>query len=156
MTYAIVYVPSDVPELLEALGTKRKFWYSDSDEGRQRTLYKEGRPESGEHWAEKVCCEICAALEIPHANYELAEWKGRYGVVTQTFVPDGGRLVFGNELLAKMVPDYRHTRRYKAGQHTVRLVMAVTGMKAVKYPLGYAARREGVPNFVFLDFARRG
>ncbi len=140
MTYPIVHVPSDAPELPEALGTKLKFWYS--DENNQRALFKEGRPESGEHWAEKVCCEICSALDIPHANYELAEWKGRNGVVTPTFVPDGGRLVFGNELLAKMIPDYPHTRRFRARQHTVRLVMAVTAVRTVRFPLGYHAPSE--------------
>ena len=55
------------------MGTKPKFWYSDADD--RLTLYKEGRPGSGEHWAEKICCEICKALELPHANYELAEWR---------------------------------------------------------------------------------
>jgi len=137
MTYPIIHVPSNAPEIPEALGTKLKFWYSDEDS--RLTLYKEGRPESGEHWAEKVCCEICSELEKPHANYELAEWRGRKGVVSQTFVPDGGRLVFGNELLAKMIPDYPHTRRFRARQHTVRLVMAVTGVRTVQYPLGYRA-----------------
>ncbi len=140
MTYPIIHVPPGAPELPEALGTKRKFWYS--DEKKQRTLYKEGRPDSGEHWAEKICCEICVALNIPHAHYELAEWKGRNGVATPMFVPDGGRLVFGNELLAKMIPDYPHTRRFRARQHTVRLVMAVTGIRSVKYPLGYIAPAE--------------
>ncbi len=77
-------------------------------------------------------------LGIPHAVYELAEWKGRKGVVSETFVPEGGRLVFGNELLAKMVPNYAH-RRFKARQHTVRLVMAVIGLKHVKYPFNYLA-----------------
>jgi hypothetical protein len=135
--YPIIHVPSDAPEIPEALGTKPKFWYSDSDS--RLTLYKEGRPDSGEHWAEKICCEICRLLEIPHANYELAEWRGRKGVISQMFVPDGGRLVFGNELLAKMIPDYPHTRRFRARQHTVRLVMAVTGVRTVLYPLGYQA-----------------
>jgi hypothetical protein len=137
MTYPIIPVPSNAPEISEALGTKPKFWYSDADN--RLTLYKEGRPGSGEHWAEKICCGICSALELPHADYELAEWRGRKGVVSPTFVPDGGRLVFGNELLAKMIPDYAHTRRFRARQHTVRLVMAVTGMRAVQYPLGYHA-----------------
>jgi hypothetical protein len=135
VTYSIVHVPSGAPELPEALGTKPKFWYSDADN--RLTLYKEGRPGSGEHWAEKICCEICSALELPHANYELAEWRGRKGVVSPTFVPEGGRLVFGNELLAKMIPDYPHARRFRARQHTVRLVMAVAGVRTVQYPLGY-------------------
>ncbi|VAW50508.1 hypothetical protein MNBD_GAMMA06-2253, partial [hydrothermal vent metagenome] len=86
MTYPIIELSADVPEQLEQLGTKTKFWYHDSD-GR-RMLFKEGRPNTGENWAEKICCELCRKLGLPHAEYELAVWKdGRKGVVSPMFVP---------------------------------------------------------------------
>lgn len=135
--FPVIQVPDNAAEIPEALGTKPKFWFTDNNN--RLTLYKEGRPGSGENWAEKFCCEICRKLEIPHAEYELAEWKGRKGVISEMFVPEGGRLVFGNELLAKMVPNYPHTRRFRARQHTVRLAMAVIGSKLVKYPFGFDA-----------------
>jgi len=136
MTYPIIHVPDQAAELPEALGTKPKFWYSDGD---RLVLYKEGRPGSGEHWAEKICCELCHLLGIPHANYELATWKGHKGVVSEMFVPEGARMVFGNELLARMVTDYQqHAKRYKAREHTVRRVMLIVGAAhLVSYPAGF-------------------
>lgn len=134
--YAIETVPDDAPDTLEQLGTKYKFWYRDVV-GR-RCLFKEGRPGTGENWAEKVCCEICYLLGIPHCHYELAVWKDHKGVVTPSFVPKGGRLVFGNELLGKHVPDYQGERRVRAHKHTLSRVMAVMlGTSGVGMPIEY-------------------
>lgn len=137
MSYPIIQLPDDAPTQLEQLGTKTKFWFRDQN-GRSM-LFKEGRPGTGENWAEKVCCEICQLLDIPHAAYELAVWKGRAGVVSPIFIPEGGRLVCGNELLAKIINDYEEGKRYKVRQHTVRSVMAVASAKAIGFPLGWAA-----------------
>ena len=95
--YEIINIPNDAPIQYEQMGTKSKFWFLD-DDGR-RVLFKEGRPGTGENWAEKVCCEICELLGLPHANYELAEWKGQRGVISPTIVEEWYRLVHGNELL---------------------------------------------------------
>lgn len=137
MSYPIIQLPDDAPTQLEQLGTKTKFWFR-APNGRSM-LFKEGRPGTGENWAEKVACEICRLLDIPHADYELAVWKKRKGVVTLSFVPEGARLVFGNELLAKIFNDYEEGKRYRVRQHTVRTVMAVASTKAVGFPLGWAA-----------------
>ncbi len=135
MTYPIIELAEDAPTQLEQLGTKAKFWYRD-EKGR-RMLFKEGRPRTGENWAEKVCCEICRLLELPHAEYDFAVWKGRKGVITPTFVPKGGRLVLGNELLARIVEDYDQTKRFRARQHTVRTVMAIASISEVGFPKGW-------------------
>lgn len=121
--YAIETVPDDAPDQPEQLGTKYKFWYRNLFA--QRCLFKEGRPGTGENWAEKVCCEISTLLGIPHSHYELAVWKNHKGVVTPSFVPEGGRLVFGNELLASFLKDYEGERRVRARKHTLSRVMAV-------------------------------
>lgn len=136
--YTVSHVPDDAPDQLEQLGTKYKFWFRDKL-GR-RCLFKEGRPGTGENWAEKVCCELCTLLGIPHGHYELAVWKTHKGVVTPTFVPDGSRLVFGNELLAEFVPDYHGERRVRARKHTLGRVMAVMrlGGPRIEMPDGYA------------------
>ncbi len=73
----------------EALGTKFKFWFEDSS--KERFLYKEGRPDSGEDWSEKVVAELCELLAIPHAEYEFAIWNDpkngpRMGVVSRSFI----------------------------------------------------------------------
>lgn len=134
--YAIETVPDDAPDQPEQLGTKYKFWFRDVF-GR-RCLFKEGRPGTGENWAEKVCSELCTLLGIPHGHYELAVWRNHKGVVTLMFVPEGGRLVFGNELLAKFVADYDGARRVRAPKHTLSRVMAVMlGVRGVEMPLGF-------------------
>lgn len=135
--FSIVQVPDEAPEQPEQLGTKLKFWFRD-DAGR-RCLFKQGRPNTGENWAEKVCCELCELLGIPHAHYDLAVWKNLRGVVSPTFVPRGDRLIFGNELLAKFDPDYHGERRVRAQRHTVSRVMAImrgSQLLVVKVPHG--------------------
>lgn len=139
--YPIIHVPEGAPEQTEQLGTKQKFWFWGDDQ--RRWLFKEGRPNTGENWAEKVCCELCAILGIPHSHYELAEWKGRHGVMTPTFVPEGDRLILGNELLAKFVADYAGERRVRANKHTLTRVMAVIHSPTrigVKVPLPGSVR----------------
>ncbi len=135
MTYPIIVVAEDIPAQLEQLGSKAKFWYR--DESGCRVLFKEGRPGTGENWAEKVCCEICRLLDLPHAEYNLAVWRDRKGVVTPTFVPKGGSLVLGNELLARIIDDYDRAKRFQAHQHTVRTVMEVASFAEVGFPVGW-------------------
>ena len=65
MTYPIIEVPEGASSQLEQLGTKSKFWYRDEHD--KRGMFKRGRPGTGENWAEKVCCEICRLLGLPHA-----------------------------------------------------------------------------------------
>lgn len=135
MTFPIIQLPDDAPTQLEQLGAKTKFWFRDQDG--HSMLFKEGRPRTGENWAEKVCCEICQLLDIPHATYDLAVWRGRKGVVSPIFVPEGGRLICGNELMAKIIKDYEGEKRYKVRQHTVRSVMAVASIRNVGLPIGW-------------------
>lgn len=141
MTYPIIEVPEGVSSQLEQLGTKSKFWYRDQDNN--RILFKRGRPGTGENWAEKVCCEICRLLGLPHAEYDFAtagDWKG---VVSPTFVPKGSRLILGNELLASFVTEYEKTKRYRTRQHTLERVHAVFGKFSIGLPLGYQAPETG-------------
>lgn len=60
-------------------------------------------------------------------------------MVTPSFVPEGGRLVFGNELLARFVKDYQGERRVRARKHTLSRVMAVMvrGEGIIQMPDGY-------------------
>src|SRR5437773_9923530 len=118
--FQVVELPSAAASLTEQLGTKPKFWY----DGNKR-LFKEIRPGTGEDWSEKVASELCGVLGVPHATYELAVWRGKRGVATETFVPEGARLVHGNELLAQLVPGYPGTRFFRVRQHTLRRVLAV-------------------------------
>ncbi len=75
--YEIVHVPADASDLPEQLGTKQKFWFVGEDE--KLWLFKIGRPNTGENWAEKACCEIARLIGLPCASYELALWRDFVG-----------------------------------------------------------------------------
>ena len=123
MTFPIVTVSPDSSTQLEQLGTKAKFWYQ-FDEN-PKALFKAGRPGTGENWSEKICCELARLLGLPHAEYELALWRGTKGVISPSLVPKNGRLILGNELLAKVDTSYETAARYKTTQHILRRVIAV-------------------------------
>jgi len=114
-------------ELLEPLGTKRKFWYI-GDQG-NRILFKAEDRGTGEDWAEKVACELCGMLGLPHIQYELAVESERNvpGVICENCAEPPTNLVLGNELLLKRDPSYptHETQRYKIRQHTVGAVIDV-------------------------------
>ncbi|MCP4696236.1 MAG: phosphatidylinositol kinase [Gammaproteobacteria bacterium] len=118
--YPIIEVPEYAEKATESLGTKRKFWYSDKSR-----LFKASTPRTGEHWGEKAACELCALLGLPHAHYELAAWKGLPGVVSANIVPPKGRLVLGNELLAKVTPDYPAKTTRGVVEHNLQRIHAL-------------------------------
>lgn len=116
-------VPDDAPASVEAMGTKKKFWFSRDEE---MWLFKATRPASGEHWAEVLAAALADSLGLPHAAYELARWRDRdgvdnAGVVTRRFTPDGFDLVHGNELLAERDPGYPAAghRYVRTQEHTI-------------------------------------
>ncbi len=138
--YPIIEVPHGSEEKIEQLGTKRKFWFRAADG--VRYLFKEGRPTTGENWAEKVSCEIAQRLVIPHASYDLATWKGLKGVATKTLVPYGARMVFANELLARVVKEYDLTV-YRPRQYTITVAHAIVRSSVVNGPINYTWPIEG-------------
>lgn len=125
---------------MEQLGTKRKFWYRD-DRG-SLLLFKHAREATGEDWAEKIAAELCAVLGLPHASYELAEWQGHRGVITPTFNPAEGRLVFGNELLEYAFAGYDTAPRHRRQHHTVGRVFALLGSQSIRSPYGWECPRQ--------------
>ncbi len=137
MTYTVIFVPSEASSQLEQLGTKGKFWYRTEED--KRVLFKEGRPGTGENWAEKACCEIACLLGLPHAEYDLATYNNKQGVASPSFVPKDGRLILGNELLSKVFASdhYDPDAKYRDSQHALRRVAAVLLRKTVGMPLGW-------------------
>lgn len=117
--FKIFNVPPESAEFSEQMGTKFKFWYQDEHYG--LTLFKEGRPGTGENWAEKASSELAQLLGLPHALYELAAWRGRQGVLSPSFVSSGARLIHGNELVLGKVTvasDDENLRFYQQRSHT--------------------------------------
>jgi hypothetical protein len=123
--YPIVMIAADAPEATEPLGTKDKFWYEGG-----RFLFKRVRQGTGEDWSEKVSAELARRLELPHAEYDLADWKTGHemvrGVRSPNFCPPGAALILGNELLAEADPDYAvgTVSKYRVPAHTVGRVMS--------------------------------
>lgn len=67
--YSVVQIQEewllDEPE--EEMGSKRKFWYRREPDGVE-CLFKFPRPNTGEHWAEKIAAEVANLLGIPQAR----------------------------------------------------------------------------------------
>ncbi len=122
---------------LEQLGSKEKFWFIQNNE---RWLFKYSRENSGEHWSEKVAESLCIELRIPHAKYEIAESNERKGVVSKSVVPDGFRLVMGNEVLHATYseypkPNHNEEKFVRVKEHTISRVLGCLDKSKVLPPI---------------------
>jgi hypothetical protein len=137
--FRIIVVTEEAYErsLSETMGSKYKFWFNHEKLG--FCLYKQARLNTGEDWAEKIAAELCELLGLPHALYELAEtWESECGVVSPSFVPKGGTLVHGNEILTPMVPNYPTFATYKeASQHTIDVVLRAIEEAHLSFPIDW-------------------
>ena len=100
-------------------------------------LFKEARWGTGEDWSEKVACELCHLLGLPHVHYDLAIWKHRRGVVCPMFVPGDGQLVHGNELLVHLLPGYPQQQLFGVSEHTLEHVFAILQDVEIQMPIGW-------------------
>lgn len=77
-------------------GARNKFWFND-----YQYMFKEIYKDSFEDYAELISSEIAKELKINCANYDLAIFQNRYGVITENFVNenDGEELVSGTEII---------------------------------------------------------
>jgi hypothetical protein len=123
LMFHVVRVDSRRAQALEPLGTKRKFWFND---GERRMLFKAVDRGTGEDWAEKVACELCGLIGLPHVQYELATEldSGMPGAVCESCAIAPMSLLLGNMLLLAIDPKYPavDVRKYKVQQHTVEAV----------------------------------
>lgn len=99
----------------EQLGSKDKFWFA---RGEEFWLFKFAREHTGEDWAEKVAAEIAGAVQISAARVELAEYRGRRGCASLSFVGPDESLVHGNEILAGQIFGYDRQKKLKQSDHT--------------------------------------
>ncbi len=121
--FGTIRVDRNRAEAIEEMGTKRKFWFSDDG---TRYLFKAEERGTGEDWAEKLACELCRLLGLPHVPYDLAEeCDGNVylqpGVVCPHCAPSPLSLIPGNELLLAQDPSYPRSdhRKYKVREYTV-------------------------------------
>ena len=155
--FPVIQVEGQDFEFFEQLGSKQKFWYDEL-----KYLFKRGRKGTGENWAEVVAASIAEALGLPHAEYQLARtavveeiWDG---VVTPNFVPVGGRLVLGNELIMPPISrGERATSQTRREHHTVNRLMAVFRLPFILPPVGWglpaavAGARGTMAGYLLLD-----
>jgi hypothetical protein len=120
--FPIITVDSRKAESLEPLGTKPKFWLDDRSK-----LFKAEERGTGEDWAEKLACEFCALLGLPHVHYELAHDMHRDvpGVICPTCAPPPLVMGLGNQMLQVLDPEYPEGSKYNVRQHTVEAVADV-------------------------------
>ena len=148
--FPIQEVDSRRADTLEQLGTKPKFWFS--DEGQHRMLFKADQRGTGEDWAEKIACELCGLLGLPHVNYDLAKdvSTGRPGVVCRTCSPPPTSLVLGNQLLLARDPQYPAAtgRKYKVQEHTVEAVAGVVKTLEPPLPPGDQRMPDGITSAI--------
>lgn len=137
--FPVTTLSPDASEIIETVGSKRKFWYAD-----RRLLFKENRAGTGEDWAEVVAAEVAGLLGIPHAYYELAEICGGgstvLGVVSRNFCSPDADLVLGNELLLQDDPRYpmEGVAKFRVAAHTIDRVVQSIRSKALLPPQGWA------------------
>lgn len=138
--YPIIHVDVEDADDVETLGTKPKFWWF-SKSG-TRMLFKAEDRGTGEDWAEKISCELCELLQMPHVHYEMAHEyhtgePKRPGVICENLVKSPLSLVLGNQLLFQKDNRYPLDERakYKVRMHTVDAIVAV--LRELQPPRGY-------------------
>ncbi|MDF5722486.1 MAG: HipA domain-containing protein [Rhizonema sp. PD37] len=153
MKFHIITVPPNISQYTEEIGTREKFWFYDEEQG--LCLYKKIRYNTlndgiekiptGEDWAEKIACELCELLKLPHAEYHLAISDGERGVITPTFLPVGANLTTGNEILSGILSGYPTKEKYSVSQHTIENVFNAIKNSSVNLLMNWIAP-EGVSN----------
>ncbi|MGC0053693.1 hypothetical protein ACNSPG_11585 [Brucella pituitosa] len=123
----------------ESLGTKEKFWI---EHGGENFLLKYGRDGTGEDWAEKVACELCKLLDLPHADYELALHNGRMCTLSKSFISKDERLILGNELIGTAKKTADGAKSYQQKEHTISRVLV-----AILFSTDPDAKNFSLPRF---------
>lgn len=126
----ITVTPESVLES-EQLGTKDKFWFNTEEEdaymGKSQWLFKFPTEETGQHWAEKIACEIAKQMKILTPRVELAIFEGELGSATENFTKDGYELFHGNQILAGFEPHYKSDQMWRQNDHTIGRIFDAIG-----------------------------
>lgn len=122
------------PERIESMGSREKFWFrfpSEEDDGPD-WLFKYPRPNSGEHWAEKIAAEVAEQLSIRHAQVELAICQNIRGSITKSFLQGDESVTYGNECISDVLSIYQEYndqvqsydvgKKFGQSQHTLQTI----------------------------------
>lgn len=122
--YPIVEVKREWIVNPEDMGTKKKIWYC-NPRNTTKWLFKHPRPDTGEHWAEKIAAGVASAIGVRHAKVELATFQGKRGSVTESFVCSNRTLLHGNQMLEVIIAGYDPERRSHQSHHTLKNIWKV-------------------------------
>jgi hypothetical protein len=132
ISYPVIKVDRRSSTNLETLGRKEKIWIPHPDTGVD-WLFK--IRQTGEDWAEKIACELCERLGIPHVHYELAIElsNNALGVICPNVAAPPKTLILGNQLLGELNDAYPMDEESKYGvrQHTIAAVAEVIEKLAI-------------------------
>ena len=149
--YPIVSIPTEL-DAREHRGARTKFWVR-IDGGTDRWLLKIPRPNTGEHWAEKVAAEIGHLVGIECAQVELAQCVDEaaikhalqrerdethvqrttptlLGTICKSFVPDAVATdeeyyyFHGWQILQRVVESYDTKLRFGQRDHNIKNITA--------------------------------
>lgn len=102
------------------MGSKTKFWCHLEDNSETKWLFKYPRPNTGEHWAEKIAAEVARLLGLSHARVELAKLEDQRGSATKSFMLDDQVLIHGNQILGESLGGYDSQKTFQHSDHTLK------------------------------------
>jgi hypothetical protein len=151
--FEVINVAGSSQESIETLGTKPKFWFVEPNLG--WCLCKIVRPNTGEDWSEVVSAGIASFMNLPHAEYHLANYSGKRAVVSPTLVRETDTLLLGNELLVQIDESYNvGAARFRQTAHTVAFVFsAIELVNQLNLPMNWLApERVRTPAELFVGY----
>lgn len=119
----------------ETLGSKVKDWYQPTERSQVRLLYKKARPNTGEHWVEKISVELASLIGLPVARLDLAVDESETpGVLSSSFLshvdltkkvlgPRPSDFVEANRLLHEFDASYDPDRKRKQNNYTLNNIL---------------------------------
>ena len=149
-SYPIIIVQPEWARNPEDMGSKKKFWYFDSDEQQGYWLFKYPKTNTGEHWAEKIAAEVATLLDIECARVELAKFAGEQGSAAKAFTDTDWELVHGNEMLARSVQNYDPDATFHHSEHTLANILSVMENVFVERTTALEAKRR-LAEYIVLD-----
>lgn len=123
---AIIEIDPSWRREIEDMGSKPKFWFWYEGE---LWLFKEARPNTGEHWAEKIASEIAELMSLPTHEARIAIFEGKIGCAVRTFLGGEESLVHGNELMAGLIEGYDKSKLRGQSDHNFENIVATLERK---------------------------
>lgn len=148
--FEILELRSDSPEVIEQLGSKRKFWFRIPDDP-QPWLFKYTRENTGEDWSEKIAAEMAKLFEIPAARVELATFMGQRGCASRSFVETkkGVELIHGSEILSGRLHGYDKEKQWGQSDHCLENIIAA--VEQVFPPRRRSVHMRNLASYIVLD-----